>query len=230
MSEALLKIPELQLYSTIDALIQNVRNDFNSATDVTQTYLYQIFGSIPDYGHYNFFKEAQATLITTEDDDRHLVVRMMFDPERAGIPTIHINMPEETSGANGIGVDQGYRSALFNQAEGTYTEVNTRRFDSTYNIIVTSDSNFQVIVLYNLLKALLTAVFDHLSLLGLENPILGGQDLQIYGEIVPTNIFMRALTLSVQNEISTPKLFSKKQVKDLIFCGEISGSPYKNGE
>ncbi len=143
---------------------------------------------------------------------------MFFDTERAALPTIHITLPNEQTGQSGIGVDEGFVDEL--HEGGKSVPILTRRFDTQYSIIVTSDNSFEVIMIYYTLRSLLISTFVQLEFEGLSNPKLSGQDLRLYQEIIPRNVFARAIGLSVSYEESSPALFSKDEITSIIFDGK----------
>lgn len=217
--------PQLVLFNTIRSILKTIRSDWAFYSDKSRTILYKILHD-QQAGNFDFYKEGQEIFLKKSDDPRILDVRMFFDIQRASIPTIHINMPGEVSGDNGLGVDAGFNDPEFNEEDGTFTEVNNRRFNATYNIIITSDNSMEVLLIYTVIRTVMIGIFDHVSLSGLENPKLGGFDLQINSDLVPLGIFMRSLKLDCSYEIPSAQIFTKEIITNLIF----NGTPYEETE
>lgn len=214
----MLLIPEIQLFTIIQKLLGALKSDFNNHADKTQTLLFRMFDG-KKIGKFDFFEQGKEIFVDRlPEHPRQLKTRLFFDTERASLPTIHITLPSEATGASGIGTDEGFESAL--HAGGKFTPVLTRRFDLQYNIITTSDNVFEVILIYYTLRALLISTFTQLEFEGLSNPKLSGQDLRLYQEIIPRNVFARAIGLSVSYEDSSPSLFSKDEITKIIFSGK----------
>jgi len=222
-----LLIPELILYNTIDNVLNLIRDDFQNKSNEKDTILYKIFNGTRE-GVFDFYKQSKVIFLQKNDSPRKLEVCMFFNSERAAVPTIHINLPQESSGEDGIGIDEGFASPHYSFEGNTkYTPTYTRRFDSMYHAIVTSDNTMEVILIYHFLRYIMISIFDHISLSGLENPKLSGQDLNIYSEIIPENVFIRGLGISFSYDVKALSLFDKDMVKNLIFCQKEVNSPYK---
>lgn len=132
-------------------------------------------------------------------------------------------------GGNGIGSDQGYQDELFIDTEynpdgsmltqGSHTPVFTRRFQSTYNIVITSDNSNEVVLIYHTMRALLIGLIPSINLAGLQNLAFGGQDVQLYSGLAPKNMYVRAITVTLQYETSAPSIFPLPMVHDIIAKG-----------
>jgi hypothetical protein len=106
-------------------------------------------------------------------------------------------------------------------AQGSTTPVFTRRFQSTYNLVITSDNSNEVILIYHTMRALLMALIPSISIAGLENIAFGGQDVQLYSGLAPKNMYVRAITIALQYETSAPSIFPQPLFSDLTAKGTI---------
>jgi len=212
----MINIPEIILYNHLEYFLQYIRKDLIETTDERKTFLYQILNGIElkKLG-LNYYTEAKDIFLRDRTHPRCLEIRMFFDADRAAIPTIHINLPSEQAYQDGLGVDTGYQENIVDTTGETYYETHTRTFNSTYQIIVSSDNTNEVIIIYNVLKAFLIAILDLIDLAGLRNLKLGGGDLQLNPEIVPPHIFIRALTLNCFIEMTVPTTIKNKIIKDI---------------
>lgn len=231
-------IPEIIIFNTIKALLKFVKEDWNDNEDKNKTILYHYFGNT-SLQRYNLYEQAQAVFLATETSPRYLDINVFFNANRAAIPTIHLTLPSEQSSLNGIGLDEGYVEPWFNEEDISeseslslstseskttvgYRNKYTRRFDTVHNIVVTSDNINEVLLIYNFLKAALISCLPHFAVLGVENGKIGGNDIYINPQILPPNVFVRALTLASSYELTVPELFDRDVFTDLIFNkGEI---------
>jgi hypothetical protein len=197
-------LPEIQLKRLLDHLISKVKENYLSKTDKSKTFLYRLFYSNNVEG-YDFYQQALTLLMRGSNDPRRVEVRMFFDRSRASIPTIHINLPSESPFGDSIGFGIGNVGPIFDDENNTYTNNRERVFQEKYNITLTSDNSYEVLILYYLLKAILIAKVDILEINGLRNISISGQDLMVNDSIVPP-IFMRSLNLSFHYEFSVPEL------------------------
>lgn len=210
-------IPEILLLKIVSGLIDHVRADTqNGSIRKEETILWQYFKDTK-IGDFDYYEQAVHMFSRPKGDPRYLDVRPYFDTERAGIPTIHITMPSSQPKGDGLGFDEGYEEHNMHEADSSYSKILTRGFTTQHQMIVTSDNYSETSLLYHLLMGLLISAMTSVQFAGLQNPSLGGQDLQIRTELVPKNIFYKAVTLTSFHEISVPVLFTKKIITDLIF-------------
>lgn len=207
----MITIPEIKIVEVIEVALKTVEYDFNNEADEEKTLLYRIFGE-NQMGKFNFFKEAKDLFLRGNEHPRKIETRMMFDAQRAALPTIHISMPSDSPGADGIGVDQGYQENIVDQVQQEVIPVYTRMFDATYHAIITSDNSLEVLLIYHLLRSVLIGIFDQIEFNGIMNPKLSGQDLNIQGDLVPPHIFARGIGISCSYEITVPSINKEKFV------------------
>jgi len=213
--------PEVILQNSVEGIIQFLEEEFNNATDKTTTTLYKFWNGV-SYGRYDMYEQAQAVFLAKKDNPRRLEVRPSYDSQRAGIPTIYINLPSESQGEDGIGVDEGFQDADYDDDNLVYSTNYTRRFATIYNIVIQSDNRNEVILIYHTLRAMLIPLFDHLELSGLENIKLAGRDLQIYHDITSNALFTRAISVTLSYDVTVDNIFDKQMIQNITF----KGTPY----
>jgi hypothetical protein len=211
-------IPELVIFNFLESLLAFVKKDINSNTDKTKTIIYYLFNNIK-FQNFDFYKSALEFLTREADNPRQLQVRLGFDSSRAVMPTVHITLPSERSGQQGIGIDEGYVENEVDTTEKKENPIYTRIYECQYACIITSDNVLEVTLLYNLLKGLLVGSLDILELNGLRNIKLSGQDMQLSEEIVPINVFAKGLMLDFFYEVSVKKLLPNNLISHLEFEG-----------
>lgn len=208
-------IPEIVIQTTIQQLLDFVKRDYNGEVDKTNTFLYKAFFG-QKVGNFDYYEQAKDLFLRDKNHPKEIGVRMFFDRSRAHLPTIHLSLPSEQGGeGDGIGFDQGYQENIFNSTEREITTVYNRNFNTQYNIIISSDNTFETLLIYHTLRALLISTYESLEMNGLRNPKFGGRDLQLNSDIIPPNVYIRALTLDVFYEIAIPKYVSDKIISNI---------------
>lgn len=225
-------LPEVQLYNLVTGILNHVRVDYNAhLADPTKSLLYYFFGG-KKVGKFDYFEQSKFLFLKGTDNIRQLEVRQMFDISRAALPTIHLGLPSLNAFGDGIGVDEGYQEPIFGETvippdppdepghtEYWYQSVYTRSFQSTYNIIISSENPDEVLLIFNFLYGMLISVLDSVELAGFRNPKLGGQDLQLNSEVIPANVYIRAITLSAFYEVSVPRWFTNEMLNNILSNG-----------
>lgn len=210
-------LPQLRLQQIIKNWLQWIRDDFKINKE-EDTYLYRLFGPNSTIGKYNYFTQGKHVFTEEVSEISGLDVRLFFDISRQSAPTIHITLPGENSGADGIGMDEGYSEPIFNDELGEYIPVFTRRYDTLYNIIITSTSTIEALLIYEVLRSGLTSMQQMISVaFGLENMKFSGQDLTINQAMVPKHMFLRMLGVSFSYEVHTPQLIPQQVIRDIVF-------------
>jgi len=225
----LIRIPEFIIFDALQKAINFIRADYKQALangNDKKSMLYKLVGSL-GIEKYKYFEQAIAIFITADTENpRELQIHMMFNMQRAGMPTIHITTPSETSGQNAIGVDEGEYQNWINLDEEepavakTTNSIFTRRYKATYDAVITSDNSNEIILIYHILKALLASLTLHLAGNGLENVALSGQDLTPFVDVVPKSCFVRAVRISLEYETSTTSFEAQNILSEIIFTAK----------
>lgn len=216
----MIKIPEIQLKKILDALLEKVKTDYNSAgVDKSQTVLYKIFGTL-EYGKYNLYENAVKIFVPSVDDPNAIDTRLMYDRDRANMPTIHITIPAEQGGvSDGIGVDSGYNNNIgIGETPTTMSESYNRTYGSKFNLVITGRNTFEVLVIFYVLKILLYNNIESLDYNGFRNAKIYGQDLKI-NDMVSPNLYARILVLDSFFELEIPKFGQVSIVNSINFEG-----------
>jgi len=211
----MIQIPEATLFNLLKEMISFLKRDFEEKTNKSDSLLHNMLFGIK-IGEFDYLEQAKDIFLREQDHPRGLDVRIFFDRERASVPTIHITLPSEESGAaDGIGVDEGYNDPIVNETEKIITPVYNRSFNTTYNLIITSDNQMEVLIIYHVFRNLIISMFDTFEISGLRNPKLGGHDLQLNDQLVPAHIFIRAISLSFFYDVAVPRFFAEKLIKSI---------------
>lgn len=205
-------IPETTIHQSLEKGLNYIKLNYQANIATPQkSWLYKVLQT-EQFQRYNFFENAKTVFLAKKDNPRKIECNLFFNLERAHIPTIHVTLPGLTPINNAIGIGSGFRETDFDIENGEQFEVFNKRQRSTYNIILTSDNTMEVILMFNVVYALLIALTDHFNLSGIENIQLGGGDIQMDPSIVPTHVFMRAITFSCEFDFGAPALFSTNTI------------------
>jgi hypothetical protein len=98
-------------------------------------------------------------------------------------------MPSLDPAENGIGFDP---SILPNG-----DRLQERRNHGIFNLVITSDNKFEVVIMHKVLEAMLIATVDTMCSLDLENPKISSQDLRFASDSVPNGVFARGINLDL---------------------------------
>lgn len=213
--------PEIVIYNTLTAIVQLLRDDLHDQIDEKQTILYRILGVDEDgrdiqMNLYNYYRQAKKMILHPQN----LTVNFGYNQEVAKIISLHILMPSESATA-AIGEDEGYMTedVLGEDGKKRATQQSfTQMYDSTYQIMITSNNGSEVNVVYNILKSMLLMLVPHLELMGLRVPTLSGNDIVMREEYTPVPIFHKVLNLSFKYEHTVPQLFQQEVARRFFFC------------
>lgn len=210
-----INIPEILLYNLISGIVKHIKIDIENHIGTPETsFLGIILKDIKDHKH-DYYVEAVDIFSRKEDHPRALRVRLFFDAKEANIPTIHITMPQENEGNNSLGAGESDINYI-DELDKTISPERERRFDTTFNAIITSDNHREVLIIYHVIRAMLVSALSEINIAGLENPKLGGQDIRLQEDIIPRNIYMRGISIGCSYEVEVPRFFSSKMISQLI--------------
>lgn len=209
-------IPEIIIHNACESIINYIRNDFNSKKD-EDTILYKLLG-VDDEGKplkmnaYKYFNNAKKIFLGKQN----LSVNFGFNWETAKIISLHIILPSESPSNGSIGEDEGYGEEI---VDDKLQQPLCQLFDSTYQIMITSDNSNEVNIVYHVMKAMLISIIPHLSIMGLLNPKLSGNDIMFKDDLMPNGRFQRVINLSFTYELIVPQIVLKDIAKNLHFDG-----------
>lgn len=216
MSQGIL-LPEFVIQRTLVTIVKMLRDDLEeNKGDETKSLLYKILG-LDEQGQalklnlYDVFKQAKKIVQTKQN----LSVNFGYNQEVANIISMHILLPSE-QGSMTIGADEGYLEDDVFDDDGNKIGVQqyyTQTYESTYQIMITSNNSAEVNVVYNILKSMLLMLVPHLELMGLRLPTLSGNDIVMQDDLVPVPIFHKVLNLSFKYEHNVPKLTQERIAK-----------------
>lgn len=210
-------LPEFVLHKTLVSIIEILREDLNAhENDEQNTILYKILGVDEEkrplqINIYNIFTQAKK-IITTPNN---LSVNFGYNQEVANIISLHILLPSEQAQMT-IGADEGYMEERLTDENGKTTAIQqylTATYDTTYQIMITSNNSAEVLVVYNILKSMLLMLVPQLELSGLRLPSFSGQDIVMQDDLTPVPLYHKVLNISFKYEHNVPKMIVDDVVK-----------------
>lgn len=226
---ALLLLPEYILHSTIEKLLKYVRTDYKTCLsngDHEKSILYLLLGDLK-IERYKLFEQAIQVFVQADSTHpREIKVDLAFNMDMDGAPTIHITCPGDSPGTNSLGIGEGDYDPIFDasivepgEVDSSYYQTYNRRYKAIYDLVITTDNSNEIVLIYHVLRALLTGVTTHLHENKLLNLQISGNDLTPYSEIIPKNFFVKSLRLSFEYESGTVNLFKVFSPNEINFEG-----------
>ena len=205
-------IPEVAIYNLLESIVKLLRKNLKEQQEEKQSILYKILGEDDDnkpikINTYAFFNQAKNVLLRTNG----IKINFGYNMEVAKDISFHIILPSETSDPAPIGNNNGYLE------EESTEEKHTNSFNSTYQIMITSNNASEVTTMYHLLKAMLVSLSDQVELLGLQNATISGNDIVFQDDKIPVNIFHKVLNISFKYEVTVSNQVKKDIAKGFIF-------------
>lgn len=212
-------IPEMVIYQTLENITKYIRDDLKAnSVDLKKSFLYRLLGLDDDgkemkTNRYNYFVQAVKIFQSMQN----LSVNIGYNFEVAKIISFHIILPSESPAGISIGEDEGYRTEK--DKDGNTQLKFCQMFQSTYQIMITSDNSNEVNLVYHIYKSLMIALVPHFTLKGLLNPKLSGNDIVFQDDTIPMGIFHKVLNLTFDYELVVPQLLLIGLVKSIQFEG-----------
>jgi len=219
-------VPDIVICNTINLALDAIRVDYRSRVDLNQedqSILYLLFYG-QSLGNYNLYLNTIKLVDTTAQDlGKHIEAKLGYDHSSSQSPAIYVTLPSENDRNNSSSIGEGDQDELvLGSNEDEYRTQFTRRYSSTYNIIIVCENKNEMSALYNLIKELLVTCTNHLMMKGIENIKIGGQDIQFVQ--MQDKMFRRAITLNFEYEQSVPELVVKTIYSKLRLSWQPQGS------
>ncbi len=218
-------IPEIRVKTILDALLDKIKTNYVNSTepDKSDTFLYKMYNGL-EVDRYDFLTESVFVFNRTSDDPNTIDTRLLFDMERASLPTIHVTIPSSRPEGDGLGYDEGYIANTADTDPLTATTYNVRGYGSKFELVITGRSQFEVLLIYYTVLA--TLINNHLSLdiNGLRNPKIYGGDFRINDSLGPQPIYVKSIMIDSFFELVVPRFESISIVNNI----EFKGTAYEN--
>lgn len=213
--------PELAVLNLIKVVLNAARKDLvDNAANLEASLIYSIFEDFA-VGKRNLFNEAKSILEREEGNEGYLDASLFLNIAKNSLPHIHVTVPGVSPTMPSIGHQHQNNDFLIKEGKGY--PVYTKTFNATYDIVITSDSELEVVIINYILLATISSLLDHVDLAGFQNPKLSARDLQLYTENIPEPIFFKAINLSFFFELKAPVLnknFLAAAINDIKSTGK----------
>lgn len=224
LKEQYLVVPEVVIYKTLQSILKFLRKDVENATTTVlqeDSYLYKLCGLMTTAdGRYNYYQQARKVFTPKIDDPKFLELHMSYNQQLAKPNSICISHSGEAQhGMNGIGLDTNFHKEDGEFYEdGQRSNTYTRRFQATYTLYITGDNSNEVVLIYQIIKSLLISFTQHLTMFGLANLKLGGQDILFKQEAMP-KLHTKALTMGFEYDSHSIDIHKDTPIQNIIFQG-----------
>lgn len=213
----------LKVKKLIDSLLIFVKQDYedklaNNISD--ESFLIRCFDS-EDIADDISYKDLAVEIFTRGDQEsRKVETRLMYDRERASLPTIHVREPAKGKGKqDSIGyIDED----LFINSDLSYNQVRRRSFDSNFELLITSFNRHEVLIMEEVILALLIGAQDTLAL---ASPFyqfsFNIKELMANNELVPDILFIKSIGLNVSYNKTYPDISNNNMLNSILFKANI---------
>lgn len=220
-------IPEIVLYNVVEAILEEISNDYKRSVDPQTSLLYEMFYGLKE-DKRDYYLEAVDLFVRKKDHPRRIKLRQSFDSSVGGVPCIHITTPSDDRGENSIGVGESGMEGFSREIkeEKRIRPFLEQRFDSRYAIMCTSENASEALMIYHVVRDFMIGIMDILEFAGFSNIKLSGREIRIVTENAPVHLFAREITFATSVDIRVPKFHSYKKITDIVLNrGEIIDDP-----
>jgi len=214
-----LLIPDVKIINTYNKILDILRTDYSAHIDAgteERSMLYLLFQG-NTLGKYDLYANIKQLIITTPEDPNHLEVRLSYDPtSTTSNNMIYVTLASENAMHDSLQIGEGDNPELLftNDDEANeYRKQFTRRFATTYTVMVMGKNRNEMLVLFHLLKAMTITCINHLTQEGLQNVKIGGQDVRFTGSDI--GLFARGINISFEYEQTVPEVIIKTVVNKI---------------
>lgn len=218
-------IPENIISHLVRGILDTVYSDTMSQPNKEDTILYGIFGDLK-HERINYFEEAAKVFDRSNSNPNKITTRLSFNTNFENMPTVYITTGQDDHKFSAIGSYDGSDDKVSKDKLVSNSMYSTM-FSAETNIVIVTDGMEQMLIIYHVLRAMLLATSDTLSLSGLQNPKFGGNDILLNDEMIPKNIFMRTISLKYEYELCVPAHIWKRG--GFIKSISTTGTPQNNG-
>lgn len=219
-------IPILRIRKFVDLLLEFVETDYTTQIDKTNSFLYRTLGDDTSDG-YNFYTEAIELFTRTVKDKRKLETRLMFDPDRAQMPTIHVREPAKNKGkqdAIGYAGDEYFKVDTRNEQNEVIGSVVTgtkrKSFSAQYELMITAGSTLELVTIKEVLENALISALESmtLSINAFDLIDFSSREIIAQNSLIPDPVMMQSIILNIEYvKEGIPNLFSEDLLTTIIF-------------
>ena len=219
----------LKIKKLVESLVNFVKEDYQQKLQegyVDESFLNRCFDEDDVDEKINYLSVAQELFVRPVTDSRKLEIRLLFDRDRATLPTIHVREPAKMKGSTDtigfIGEDLYENDQRYDEGDepiypNTYHNSVRRSFNSQFELMITSANRHEVLIIEEVIMALLMGSQDmlHLVLPFYLNQI-SVKELMFNDNISP-NIFIKAITLNAGYDKTYPEIVKNEIIQKILF-------------
>lgn len=209
-------IPILRIRKFVDLLIEFIDSDYQNQTDKHNSFLYRTLGDDVNEG-YNFYEQSIALFTRTSEDRRQLQTRLMFDPDRALLPTIHVREPAKNKGKQDA---IGYLGSEYFEADGLVTGTKRKSFSAQYELMITASNTLELVTIKEVLENALIAALESMTLNIHSFDLIDFSSREIIAQnnLIPEPVMMQSIILNVDYvKDGIPDLFTTDLLTKINF-------------
>ena len=223
----------LRIKNLVDSLLDFVKSDYedkvalqstvvlpSDVDHISESFLMRCFDSDDNADEISYKELATEIFTRGESDSRKIGTRIMFDADRANLPTIHVREPAKGKGKTD---SIGYRTEdFYENFDGGYTDERRRSFSSQFELMITSPNRHEVIIIEEVLIGLLIGAQDTLAL---SSPFytfdFSVKELIANNELVPFPLFIKAIGINVSYDKTYPDLTNNELLNKILFLKKL---------
>jgi hypothetical protein len=183
---------------------------------IQESFLYRCFDSDDIIEGVDYTKLAVDIFTRLVTDSRKVETRLLFDPDRASLPTIHVREPSKSKGKqDGIGyIGEGF----YENADLSFQEERRRSFDSQFELMITSMNRHEVVVMEEVMLGLLIGAQDSLAI---QEPFYNinfvVKELIANNELIPNPLFIKSIMINVSYDKTYPDISNNELLTSILF-------------
>ena len=213
----------VRIKKIVDSLLTFIKADYEAVLDKSESFLLRCFDDEDEVDGISYKDLAIEIFTRTDLENRKIETRLLFDRDRAKLPTVHVREPAKGKGLqDGIGhIDE----ELYENADGSFQETRRRSFTSQYELMITSLNRHEVIIMEEVLLGLLIGVQDTLAL---AEPFyqfnFTVKELMANNQLVPDPLFIKSIGLNTSYDKTYPDLSNNVMLNKILFTHNILAS------
>jgi len=185
--------------------------------------LFQVFGN-NESDNLNYFDQSSLLLKQTFTDEapKKINIHLGYNESREAYPSINILLPDEENSPKQVGTSQ---SMVIDVTEDTNQIELQHDFTTTYNLLITSNNQNDVIILYNWVKTLLLQAQGQFIYQGLQNLWISGRDITTSFDLSPDVTYHRTVAMNFHYENSVPSLNREANISAITYNSNQTNLP-----
>ena len=223
----------IKIKKLVDGLLTFVREDYlakvalqatvvapDTSDYIAESFLMRCFDDEDEIDGIPYKDLAVEIFTRTDLEQRKIETRLMFDLDRAPLPTNHVREPAKGKGKTDA---IGYMGEdIYEDIDGGFETERRRSFTSQYELMATSMNRHEVIIIEEVMTALLIGAQDTLAL---ANPFytfdFSVKELIANNELIPNPLFIKSIGLHVSYNKTYPDLSNNQMLGKILFTQNI---------